>query len=58
MFDDELYGRLKTRDLEIQKRKLKKSSKMNSVALNVEAKQCKQVKNCTKDLYSYKGLQR
>ena len=58
VFDDELYGRLKTRDLEIQQRKIRKSSKMDSVALNVEAKQCKQVKNCTKDFYSYKGLPR
>lgn len=42
---DEVYGRLKTHDLEIQQRRNKNSNKMKSVALNVESKQSKQGKS-------------
>ncbi|KAK1373223.1 hypothetical protein POM88_029416 [Heracleum sosnowskyi] len=35
---DEIYGMLRTHDLEVQQRKNKKSSKAKSIALNVEAK--------------------
>ncbi|KAK1364807.1 hypothetical protein POM88_040368 [Heracleum sosnowskyi] len=35
---DEVYGMLRTYDLEVQQRKNKKSSKAKSIALNVEAK--------------------
>ncbi|KAK1388835.1 hypothetical protein POM88_017013 [Heracleum sosnowskyi] len=35
---DEVYGMLRTQDLEVQQRKNKRSSKAKSIALNVEAK--------------------
>lgn len=38
---DEVYGMLKTHDLEIQQRKNMKNSKAKSVALNTEVKQSK-----------------